>query len=82
MMNTNTDKDILIINLGKNILAFRKKHNLTQEDIALDIDMDVRQFRRIENAECECKRSTFIRIFDYCAQIDKDITPEKLLGTV
>ena len=81
-MNTNTNKDILIINLGKNILAFRKEHDLTQEDIALDIDMDVRQFRRIEKAESECKRSTFIKIFEYCKRIDKDITPEKLLGTV
>jgi len=80
-MKTNTNENILI-NFGTNIQIFRKKHHISQFEMACEMEIDTKVLRKIEKGAAEPRYDMINKIIEYLKEIDKSITLEKLLETV
>ena len=58
------------------------KNDISQLSMACDLGIEEKQLRRIEKGGQDVQYETFYKIFEYCKDVDKDITMEKLLETV
>ena len=64
MMNANTNIDILI-NFGNSIKGFRRRKKLSQLNMAIDIGIDVKTLRMIENGKVNARCKTVFAILNY-----------------
>lgn len=58
------NKNALLVKIGRNICAERNRAGITQEFLAEQIGINVRNLGRIERGESDTKISNFIAIMD------------------
>lgn len=81
-MKTNTNENILI-NFGSNIKVYRKQHNISQFELAIDLEIDPKVLRNIEKGVAEPRYDMIVKILSHLKkEYDENITLEKLLKTV
>jgi predicted transcriptional regulator len=79
-MKTNTDENILI-NFGNNIKVFRKNHDISQFEMAYEMEIDTKVLRNIEKGVSEPRYEMILKIIEYLQEIDENMTLKKLLET-
>lgn len=54
--------------IGQNIQAFRKHHQLSIKDLSQRCGIDVQQLQRMERGAVNCRLTTLVRLMDVMGQ--------------
>lgn len=78
-MKANTINNILI-NFGKSIKVFRMDNGISQFEFAVDLEIDPKVLRNIENGKTDARYDTVVKIINKIQKI-QNITLDELLET-
>ena len=78
-MKANTINNILI-NFGKSIKVFRMDNGISQFEFAVDLEIDPKVLRNIENGKTDARYDTVVKIINKI-QETQNITLDELLET-